>query len=417
LSNLNIAADVGNYTLDLKTFPVVVTDGMAHVRFTQHQNATTISSLELTTALNPPDSQWSLSSGDNFDSTSIDTSKWGVYSGSGNAGVGIRDPNNVKVHDGELELQGTNGYNGSGVAMRLNQTYGRVVVRAKVDKGNGYGPAILMWPQSEKWPVDGEIDMAELPKGERDTSHFTLHWGTNNSQESTSTKGDFSGWHTWNLEWQPDHISEWIDGQLIKTTTNDPAIPKGPMHLALQQDVGADGHWIPGTDANTPPVVSLHVAYAAVFQNDMSRDRSLDGTAPVKPPLAGSVMVSGPIKKKAQQLGSSVTGPAVDREFQLPSRLGEAGSWQPFTNGIIFNSPATGAHYVPNGLLRNAYFNQCAFFCGGLPTADVTTTVDGKFKKLVLQNGELFQSLQATLLARCGSYSDRSLPNMSHWAV
>jgi beta-glucanase (GH16 family) len=275
LDDYNIAATVGPYKADKHIFPATATDGAIHIRFTASQGSPTVSAIGIVTGgggVDPtppnPDDGWKVVTSDAFDGSSIDTSKWGVYSGKGNEGVGQRTPNNVKVHDGELELQGTEAFYGAGVANKLNFTHGRVVVRAKTDYGNGYGPALLMWPKSEKWPQDGEIDISEIPKGERAKSYFTVHWGANNSQDSAATSGDFTGWHTWAMEWTPDYIKGWVDGTLVKTITKPEAIPVNPMHLCLQQDVGADGHWIPGTDANTPPVVSLHVDSVQVFQKD-----------------------------------------------------------------------------------------------------------------------------------------------------
>lgn len=146
------------------------------------------------------------------------------------------------------------------------QTYGRWEIRAKMDKGNGYGPALLLWPNSNKWPADGEIDISEIPKGDRTKSHFTLHYGSNNSQASYSSSGDFSQWHTYAVEWQPTYISFYLDGKKVYTNTNPAAIPDGPMHLAIQNDVGAAGHWISGRDSSTPDSVSLHIDYVKIYK-------------------------------------------------------------------------------------------------------------------------------------------------------
>ena len=101
----------------------------------------------------------------------------------------------MSVANGMLEIAGT-GTTGGGIAMKQNQLYGRWEIRAKQDYGNGFGPAILLWPKSENWPSDGEIDIAEIPAGERKQAHFTVHWGSNNSQKSKVLQGDFTQWHT-----------------------------------------------------------------------------------------------------------------------------------------------------------------------------------------------------------------------------
>ena len=47
------------------------------------------------------------------------------------------------------------------------QKYGRWEARVRSQKGNGYGPVMLLWPDAEDWPEDGEIDIMEIPKGDR----------------------------------------------------------------------------------------------------------------------------------------------------------------------------------------------------------------------------------------------------------
>jgi hypothetical protein len=214
-------------------------------------------------------SAWDLIGQDNFDGTSLNKSYWGVYNGTGNEGVGYRRPSAVTVGDGELRITGKGDVAG-GIcwcgASTPSQTYGRWEIRYRMDKGSGYGPAVLLWPDSEKWPQDGEIDISEIPKGGRTSSSFTIHYGADNSQVGRSDGGDFTQWHTYTLEWQPDHISFWLDGNLTYTTTKAAAIPKTPMHLALQNDVGAAGHWIPGRDASTPESVTMHVDYVKIFK-------------------------------------------------------------------------------------------------------------------------------------------------------
>jgi hypothetical protein len=211
---------------------------------------------------------WTLEHEDDFNGGSLNISNWGVYSGTGNEGVGYRVPSAVAVSNGELDINDS-GQNGGGICWCGSgvhpQTYGRWEVRAKIDVGNGYGPALLLWPDSGVWPADGEIDMSEVPQGNRAQTNFTVHYGSNNSQIGYADNGDFSQWHTFTVEWEPDHISYWIDGVLKHIITNSAAIPHDPMHLAIQNDVGAAGHWIPARDANTPAVVTLHVDYIKMF--------------------------------------------------------------------------------------------------------------------------------------------------------
>ena len=102
------------------------------------------------------------------------------------------------------------------MAQNYGQTYGRWVVRAAMEKGAGYGPAILLWPDSEKWPEDGEIDIVEMPRGDRSRALMTAHYGKNNDQHSHGVPGDFTQWHTYAIDWLPDRIIFYIDGAAIR---------------------------------------------------------------------------------------------------------------------------------------------------------------------------------------------------------
>lgn len=206
---------------------------------------------------------WSLVAADEFDGSAVDPGRWEIYNSAGNGGVGLRRPSAVSQGDGELRITGRGDVSG-GMSWRGGRTYGRWEFRARSDVGNGYAPCILLWPSSNNWPAEGEIDVMEIPKGERRESSFTVHWGAENSQEGFPTVGDFSQWHTFAVEWLPDHITYYLDGQALHTITNPPAVPRWPMQLAIQNDVGPYG-WIPARDANTPAEVTLHVDWVRLY--------------------------------------------------------------------------------------------------------------------------------------------------------
>lgn len=313
LDDFEISTYVGTFRSSVQRFVVRVSDGNLRIRMTASSNSTSIAAIEListTTSTTPTTSKptttsttqkttttvprttssttssststtgvaaqngtgitpsmqgWQLVASDGFSGTAVDRNKWSLYQGLGNEGVGWRSPAQIRVSGGAVHLVGEGDTSG-GMSMKTSQTYGRWVIRAKQDKGNGYGPAILLWPDSERWPIDGEIDIAEIPKGDRTRSHFTVHWGADNTTKGFSSTGDFSQWHTWTLEWTADHITVWLDGKVVGTITERAAIPKGPMHLALQNDVGATGHWISPRDSSTPDEVALHVDYVQVYR-------------------------------------------------------------------------------------------------------------------------------------------------------
>ena len=139
------------------------------------------------------------------------------------------------------------------MAHSFGQTYGRWEFRARTDHGRGLGSAILLWPDSEKLPIDGEIDIAEVPAEQRDKAHFV---STSRSEGSDTIvggnmPGDFSQWHTFAVDWLPDRITCYVDGRARFRSPTVNIIPDTPMHLTIQFDQGPGE----GLDARarTPP--------------------------------------------------------------------------------------------------------------------------------------------------------------------
>jgi beta-glucanase (GH16 family) len=209
---------------------------------------------------------WTLvtSASTDFTGDTVDPTVWDLYDSVGNAGVGWRRPHAISVENGMLRIKATGDVSG-GLSQKFGQTYGRWVIRARMEAGQGYGPAILLWPDSEKWPEDGEIDIVELPKADRKEAIMTTHWGADNSQVSKGVKGDFTQWHTFAIEWLPDRLVFSVDGKERWRVTDPEAIPTKPMHLAIQNDVGACDSWIGCRNKSTPQDVSLWVSSVRVY--------------------------------------------------------------------------------------------------------------------------------------------------------
>ena len=190
--------------------------------------------------------------GDEFNSGSLDTKKWGPYDSVGGFGNGLRRPSAISVSGGSLAITATGDTSG-GMADSFGQIYGRWEFRARTDDGRGFGSAILLWPDSEKLS-DGEIDIAEVPFEQRDLVHFVLHSGSGgDTLDGSHLPGDYSQWHTFAVDWLPDHITWYVDGRARFTVTDRSHIPDTPMHLAIQLDEGPVKDWLLAPDATTPP--------------------------------------------------------------------------------------------------------------------------------------------------------------------
>jgi beta-glucanase (GH16 family) len=209
---------------------------------------------------------WTLIAHDEFDGDALDEDTWSPYSGRTTDDVGQHDPDNITVSDGTVKLTSRNGETSAGMSWDKGQQYGRWEARVRSQAGNGYGPVMLLWPDSEEWPEDGEIDMMEIPKGDRTKAHFTVHWGEDNEQDSASVTGDFTQWHNFAVEWTPDHIIGYLDGVEFYRNEDSDANPPGPMHFVLQQDIGPYGtDWIPAPDASTPSEVTFECDWVRIY--------------------------------------------------------------------------------------------------------------------------------------------------------
>ncbi len=63
-----------------------------------------------------------------------------------------------------------------------------------------------------------------------------LHYGADNQQTNGKVQIDATQWHNWALEWTPEAITAYVDGQEWYRTTDKSTFPPGPMHLCIQLD-------------------------------------------------------------------------------------------------------------------------------------------------------------------------------------
>lgn len=105
----------------------------------------------------------------------------------------------------------------------------------------GYKTAWLLWPDSEIWPRDGEID---FPEGDlNDTINAAVHYqggldGNDQDVYNSLIRYD-TKWHIAIIEWMPTYIKFILDGVTIGNSTNK--IPNTPMHFVIQTETSIDG--------------------------------------------------------------------------------------------------------------------------------------------------------------------------------
>jgi beta-glucanase (GH16 family) len=205
--------------------------------------------------------------------------QWTAYWGQpGGDPGGFFDPTHVTVSGSQLVISayhdpvdepwdaGPNTYVTGGVSSSPSfaQTYGKYLVRFRIDRGQGIALAILLWPQSNSWPP--EIDFAEDNGANRQTDYATLHYGSNNTQVQKSVAVNLTRWHTLGVEWTGGRLVYTLDGRNWATVTNA-NVPSIPMVLDIQTQGWAchTSTWEQCPDAGTPARVNLDVDWVVAY--------------------------------------------------------------------------------------------------------------------------------------------------------
>lgn len=199
---------------------------------------------------------------------------------------------NVYVKDGNLVIEARKEeYEGrSYTSARLiskgkgDWLYGKIEVRAKLPSGIGTWPAIWMLPTDWEyggWPASGEIDIMEHVGYDQDnvlaSVHTQSYYFKKNTQKSASKRidGACEDFHIYSVEWLPDKILAFIDGELYltfdpNTYKESPTYKEWPFdkrfHLLMNIAIGGSWGGVHGVDDNIFPV-SMTVDYVRVYQS------------------------------------------------------------------------------------------------------------------------------------------------------
>jgi hypothetical protein len=172
---------------------------------------------------------------------SVLNQSWGAYESPGNDGKGVRSPRRITLNHGILRMTGTSDGTTAGMTWSHPQKYGRWEIRARFPAGCGcYHPVLILWPTEHPWPAGGELDYAEVFDGGRQKLNFFMHYGADNRQDWGGRRIDMTRWHTFAVEWTPDHIVGFVDGEPFFRNTQSDIHPPGPMNQTIQLD------WFPG---------------------------------------------------------------------------------------------------------------------------------------------------------------------------
>lgn len=116
-----------------------------------------------------------------------------------------------------------------------SQTYGMYSVRFRSDALQGFKTAWLLWPDSDQWPRDGEID---YPEQDLAAPFFAALHSVGSTQETASevfpANASFQTWNTATIEWTPGRVEFFLNGKSIGSSTS--GVPSLPMHYILQTE-------------------------------------------------------------------------------------------------------------------------------------------------------------------------------------
>ena len=187
---------------------------------------------------------WEKVWGDEFEGQGLpNSSKWYYETGGDGWGNQERqyytrdDTDNARVEDGHLIIEARkesyqgNAYTSARLNSEASWKYGRFVARAKVPEGRGTWPAIWMLPDEQiygdqYWPDNGEIDIMEHVGYDPGVIHGTIHTEAFNHNDGTDRGGSLnvptatSAFHTYAMEWTPNEIRVFVDGERYFTFRN-----------------------------------------------------------------------------------------------------------------------------------------------------------------------------------------------------
>jgi hypothetical protein len=231
-----------------------------------------------------PEGNWRMTFRDEFSGTSLNpvwhTAQWWdrqytIVEGEEQ----VYDATGVSVSDGMLHLTErretkygmpfvsglvmTGGAQDVPTLPKFNFLYGYLEVRAKLPAGQGLWPAIWMMPASYN-DANGELDVLEVLGNDPSRAYFTVH--RHGSQDGHEWAGpDFSqDFHTFAVDWQPDHVAWYVDGIERARTTDPSLICPEAMYPILNLAIGGD--WGGASNATTPVRAAMDVDYIRVWQ-------------------------------------------------------------------------------------------------------------------------------------------------------
>lgn len=153
-------------------------------------------------------------------------------------------------------------------ADRYKFTYGHAEIRAQVPPGTGLWSAF--WLLGSVPGRNDEVDILEVLGSDPTLGFASLHYGP--AANGKKTVGSYRmsdssvGFHTFAIDWEPDHLIWYVDGVERRRVTSN--IPANPMHMIANLSVGAPGAWSGTPNRYTVFPAQLKIDYIRVYERD-----------------------------------------------------------------------------------------------------------------------------------------------------
>ena len=294
-------------------YQVVFAQGPDNANASMYFDDLTLNQTGGTVVVPPPAPQWNIVWSDEFNGTSINKNIWTFETNNGCpnlCGWGNNEleyytsrTNNAFESGGLLHIvarqESTNGSSFTSARMKTEglyntPVYGRIVWRARLPAGVGMWPGLWMLGSdfpTVGWPGCGEIDVVENNGANPTFVQGSLHSNAGGPTAIFNFIGGDSvtNFHTYLLDWEPNSIQWFVDGQLYETQSSQAPF-NAPFYLLMNLAVG-------GNYVSNPTISQIEAG--TVFPAEIQVDyvRVLELTAPLQIAVAqsnGNVVLTWP---------------------------------------------------------------------------------------------------------------------------
>ncbi|HSG42519.1 MAG TPA: family 16 glycosylhydrolase, partial [Anaerolineales bacterium] len=254
---------------------------------------------------------------------------------------------------------------------RFEVAYGRVEARIKVMEGAGLWPAFWMLGtdiDEVDWPQSGEIDIMEYVGRVPNEIFGTIHGpgysgGASYGQSVDLGTAVADEFHTYAIEWQPDQITWFLDGEAYFTATpSDPYMAdkqwvfNHPFFILLNVAVGGNFGGPVGEDTTFPQ--SMLVDYVRLYQ---AKDKPVNFKASFSENYSGWQKINLPFESFTNDDGYVLDTAAIESiGFKIPGGSNMPVMLDQIRLSCPFEGTVTNTNDSGGGSLRAVYGAVCA---------------------------------------------------------